>query len=186
MLNNVQQEGCFDDAYLAMACVAQEHSCHDTRSTNLGVCVSSAADDAGGACDAIEFLLTPDSEQGCSLDVTDNEGNTAWHVSAEGGHIKAVQCLLKEGAQLESTNDAGCTALHIAARSGQPALESFDLFKALCKALLSPEPAPTLGTRQSFHMHAFPASCQALRSLETAHTCIASNCCMDAYSVRWC
>lgn len=74
---------------------------------------------AGGACDAIEFLLTPDSEQGCSLDVTDNEGNTAWHVAAEGGHIKAVQCLLKEGAQLESTNHAGCTALHIAARSGE-------------------------------------------------------------------
>lgn len=51
--------------------------------------------------------------------MTDNEGNTAWHVAAEGGHIKAVQCLLKEGAQLESTNHAGCTALHIAARSGQ-------------------------------------------------------------------
>ena len=77
-------------------------------------------DAAGGACDAIKFLLTPDSEQGCSLDVTDNEGNTAWHVAAEGGHIKAVQCLLKEGAQLDSTNHAGCTALHIAARSGEP------------------------------------------------------------------
>lgn len=73
---------------------------------------------AGGACAAIDYLLTPDSEQGCSLEVTDNDGNTAWHVAAEGGHIEAVQCLLREGASLESTNAAGCTALHIAARSG--------------------------------------------------------------------
>ena len=80
--------------------------------------LSSCVVGAGGACAAIEFLLTPDSEQGCSLEVTDNDGNTAWHVAAEGGHIKAVQTLLKEGADLESTNDAGCTALHIAARSG--------------------------------------------------------------------
>ncbi|KAL0029838.1 hypothetical protein WJX77_003070 [Trebouxia sp. C0004] len=72
----------------------------------------------GGACAAIDYLLTPDSEQGCSLEVTDNDGNTAWHVAAEGGHLEAVQCLLKEGASLESTNAAGCTALHIAARCG--------------------------------------------------------------------
>ena len=73
----------------------------------------------GGACAAIDYLVTPDSEQGCSLDVTDNDGNTAWHVAAEGGHLEAVQCLLKEGASMESTNAAGCTALHIAARCGQ-------------------------------------------------------------------
>jgi len=73
----------------------------------------------GGACAAIDYLLTPDSEQGCSLEVTDNDGNTAWHVAAEGGHLEAVQCLLKEGASMESTNAAGCTALHIAARCGQ-------------------------------------------------------------------
>ncbi len=51
--------------------------------------------------------------------MTDNDGNTAWHVAAEGGHLEAVQCLLKEGASMESTNAAGCTALHIAARCGQ-------------------------------------------------------------------
>ena len=73
----------------------------------------------GGACAAIDYLVTPDSEQGCSLDVTDNDGNTAWHVAAEGGHLEAVQCLLKEGASMESTNAAGCTALHVAARCGQ-------------------------------------------------------------------
>lgn len=96
-----------------------EGSCKICRSYTL---VENCCGCAGGACDAIEFLLTPDSEQGCSLDVTDNDGNTAWHVAAEGGHIDAVQCLLKEGAQLESTNDAGCTALHIAARSGMGAV----------------------------------------------------------------
>ena len=80
---------------------------------------------AGGACAAIDYLLTPDSEQGCSLEVTDNDGNTAWHVAAEGGHIEAVQCLLKEGSPLESTNAAGCTALHIAARSGQCPLSHY-------------------------------------------------------------
>jgi len=63
----------------------------------------------GGACAAIDYLLTPDSEQGCSLEVTDNDGNTAWHVAAEGGHLEAVQCLLKEGASMESTNAAGCS-----------------------------------------------------------------------------
>ncbi len=85
-------------------------SCHSPHARICGT---------GGACAAIDYLLTPDSEQGCSLEVTDNDGNTAWHVAAEGGHLEAVQCLLKEGASMESTNAAGCTALHIAARCGQ-------------------------------------------------------------------
>ncbi len=85
-------------------------SCYSPHARNCGT---------GGACAAIDYLLTPDSEQGCSLEVTDNDGNTAWHVAAEGGHLEAVQCLLKEGASMESTNAAGCTALHIAARCGQ-------------------------------------------------------------------
>ena len=66
----------------------------------------------------MDVLLEQGGEQGCSLGTTDNEGNTAWHTAAEGGHLEAVQRLLQAGSQLESTNAAECTALHIAARSG--------------------------------------------------------------------
>jgi len=101
--------------------LAKSNCCLPIQHCSVISCYSSHARTCGtgGACAAIDYLLTPDSEQGCSLEVTDNDGNTAWHVAAEGGHLEAVQCLLKEGASLESTNAAGCTALHIAARCGQ-------------------------------------------------------------------
>lgn len=67
----------------------------------------------------MDVLLEQGGEQGCSLASTDNDGNTAWHAAAEGGHLEAVQRLLQAGAELESTNAAACTALHIAARSGE-------------------------------------------------------------------
>lgn len=73
---------------------------------------------AGSACAVMDVLLKQGGEQGCSLTTTDNDGNTAWHAAAEGGHIEAVQRLLQAGAPLESPNTAACTALHIAARSG--------------------------------------------------------------------
>ena len=75
---------------------------------------------AGSACDVMKHvLLRQGGEQGCSFATTDNDGNTAWHAAAEGGHMEAVACLLQAKAEIESTNAAGCTALHIAARSGE-------------------------------------------------------------------
>lgn len=74
---------------------------------------------AGSACAVMDVLLKQEGKQACSLDTVDNDGNTAWHAAAEGGHLEAVQRLLQAGAQLESINAVACTALHIAARSGQ-------------------------------------------------------------------
>ena len=88
-------------------------ACISSLLTNFVRCV------AGSACDVMNHvLLRQGGEQGCSLAVTDNDGNTAWHAAAEGGHMEAVECLLQAKAQIESANAAGCTALHIAARSG--------------------------------------------------------------------
>ncbi|KAK2815084.1 hypothetical protein Q7C36_023350 [Tachysurus vachellii] len=84
-----------------------------------------------GDCETAKSFLEPvGNDSDCSVDVvrgglplvpvdcTDEEGNTALHFAAAGGHEHLVRFLLRKGASVDSRNNYGWTPLMQAARFG--------------------------------------------------------------------
>ena len=55
---------------------------------------------------------------------SDDDGNTALHIAAELGNIRAARILLYYGASVDAVNSAGLYPLHLASLNGNPAIVS--------------------------------------------------------------
>ena len=60
--------------------------------------------------------------EGGSVDVTDEDGNSALHAAAKGGHDEVVEVLLEAKANKDAVDHEGMTPLHEAAFAGHGAI----------------------------------------------------------------
>lgn len=67
------------------------------------------------------FLL----ESGSNINMTDQQGATAFHYAAIHGNLSAVDLLIKEGAEIDKRDINGSTALHRAAKHGVEEMVEF-------------------------------------------------------------
>jgi ankyrin repeat protein len=61
-------------------------------------------------------------ELGADRDAKDNDGSTALHGAASGGHEAVVRLLVVLGADRDAIDNDGSTALHLAASEGHEAV----------------------------------------------------------------
>ena len=75
---------------------------------------------AGGLMAPLEALLARPEE--VAVEVADGFGMTPLMRAAEGGHVAAVEALVKHGARVEAADEDGKTALMLAKRNGHKAV----------------------------------------------------------------
>ena len=69
----------------------------------------------GGHKEVVLVLL----DEGCSIDVVDNNGRNALYTAAHGGHVDLIVMLVERGLDVNSTDANGYTPLHYAAANGK-------------------------------------------------------------------
>ena len=57
-------------------------------------------------------------EHGALLDLQDNNGNTALHMTVSNGYLDVTRDLVEKGVNLSAADTAGSTTIHIAAKGG--------------------------------------------------------------------
>ena len=75
-----------------------------------------------GDLDAVQTFI---SKEPATVNSRDNEGRTPMHCAARNGHLKVIQCLIKNGANINANDTDGWTPLRLAKFKGKIKVAEF-------------------------------------------------------------